>query len=375
MSTIVTARDIESIAKHFGIDTELLDPKPLARGHINDTYILAGKKHGVTGRYVIQRINHTVFKDPASMMKNIIRVTEHIGAKMREIDAPLASRQLTVIGTDDGRGYYRDCDGNFWRVYNFIENAATRDSLESAELAYEAARMFGRFQRMLIDLPGPALHETIAGFHNTPRRFGAFQEVLAADTLNRSRDAKPEIDFVSENSGLCDVLLDLAGKGEIPVRIAHNDTKINNVMLDEKTNKGVCVIDLDTVMPGLSVYDFADMIRTATCSAAEDERDLSKVAVDISMFKALVRGFAAETSGFLTSVEKKHLVFAGKLITFEQLIRFLTDYLAGDVYYRISRQGHNLDRSRTQMKLLESIIEREEVMNELVERVFEKNST
>ena len=167
--------------------------------------------------------------------------------------------------------------------------------------------------------------------------------------------------------------VDLAGKGETPGRIAHNDTKINNVMLDEKTGKGVCVIDLDTVMPGLSVYDFGDMIRTATCSAREDERDLSKVAVDISMFEALVRGFAAETSRFLTSVEKKHLVFAGKLITFEQLIRFLTDYLAGDVYYKISRQGHNLDRSRTQMKLVVSIIEREEAMNELVERVFAEN--
>jgi len=177
---------------------------------------------------------------------------------------------LTVIGADNGRGYYEDSDGNFWRVYNFIEDAVTRDSLESTELACEAARMFGWFQ----------------SFHNTPRRSEVFQEVLAADRLNRAKDAKPEIDFVSENSGLCNVLLDLAGKGEIPVRIAHNDTKINNVMLDEKTGKGVCVIDLDTVMPGLSVYDFGDMIRTATCSAQEDERDLSKVAVDISMFEA-----------------------------------------------------------------------------------------
>jgi len=363
-------RDIKSIAKHFGIDGELIDARSLTRGHINDTYILASEKNGVAVRYVLQRINHTVFKDPPSMMTNIIRVTEHIGAKMREIDAPLASRQLTVIAADDGRGYYEDIDGNFWRVYNFIENAVTRDSLESTELAYEAARMFGWFQRMLIDLPGPVLHETIGDFHNTPRRFEVFQEVLAADRLNRAKDAKPEIDFVSENSGICGVLLDLAGKGEIPVRIAHNDTKINNVMLDEKTNKGVCVIDLDTVMPGLSVYDFADMIRTATCSAQEDERDLSKVAVGISMFEALVRGFAAETSRFLTPAEKKHLVFAGKLITFEQLIRFLTDYLAGDVYYKVSRRRHNLDRSRTQMKLVKSIVEQEEVMAELVERAF-----
>ena len=366
----MTATDIKSVARHFQIDGQLIDARPLATGHINDTYILASEKNAVAARYVLQHINHNVFKDPASMMTNIIRVTEHISARMRRIDAPLASRQLTVIGTVDGRGYYEDCDGNFWRVYNFIENAVTRDSLESAELAYEAARMFGWFQRMLIDLPGPDLHETIVDFHNTPRRFEVFQEVLAADTLNRAKDAKPEIDFVCQNSGICGLLLDLAGKGEIPVRIAHNDTKINNVMLDEKTNKGVCVIDLDTVMPGLSVYDFADMIRTATCSAEEDERDLSKVALDISMFAALVRGFAAETSRFLAPVEKKHVVFAGKLITFEQLIRFLTDYLAGDVYYKVSRRRHNLDRSRTQMKLLESIIEQEEAMTELAERAF-----
>ena len=362
--------DVKSVAKHFQIDGGLVDINPVTRGHINDTYILACEKSGVVARYVLQRINHVVFKDPPSMMTNIIRVTEHISAKMREIDAGLASRQLTVIAADDGRGYYEDIDGNFWRVYNFIENAVTRDTLESTELAYEAARMFGWFQRMLIDLPGPVLYETIADFHNTPRRLEVFRGVLAADTLNRARDAKPEIDFVFENSNICGVLLDLADKGKIPERIAHNDTKINNVMLDETTGKGVCVIDLDTVMPGLSVYDFGDMIRTATCSAREDERDLSKVAVDISMFEALVRGYAAETSDFLTSAEKKHLVFAGKLITFEQLIRFLTDYLAGDVYYKTSRKGHNLDRSRTQMKLVESIVEREEAMNELVDRVF-----
>jgi hypothetical protein len=366
----VTAKDIKSVARHFRIEGPLIDVRPLATGHINDTYILAGEKNAVVTRYVLQRINHNVFEDPASMMTNIIRVTEHIGARMREIDAALASRQLTVIGADDGRGYYEDSEGNFWRVYNFIENAVTRDSLESAELAYEAARMFGWFQRMLIDLPGPDLHETIVDFHNTPRRLAVFQEVLAADTLNRAKDAKPEIDFVCENSGICGLLLGLAGAAEIPVRIAHNDTKINNVMLDEKTSKGVCVIDLDTVMPGLSVYDFGDMVRTATCSAAEDEGDLSKVEVNISMFETLVRGFAAETSRFLAPAEKEHLVFAGKLITFEQLIRFLTDYLAGDIYYKVSRQGHNLDRSRTQMKLVKSIIEKEEAMTELVERAF-----
>jgi hypothetical protein len=365
--------DVKSVAKHFHIRGEVVDVVPLARGHINDTYILTCEKNGHIARHTLQRINHAVFKDPPSMMTNIVRVTEHIRSKMRTIDPGLASRQLTVIGTDDGTGYYEDFEGDFWRVYNFIEHAVTYDTLESTELAYEAARMFGWFQRMLIDLPGPVLNETIPDFHNTRSRFELFQEVLNADSLNRAKDAKPEIDFLFENAGTCDVLLDLAERGDIPERIAHNDTKINNVMLDETTGKGVCVIDLDTVMPGLSVYDFGDMMRTATCLAREDERDLSKVTADMNMFEALVRGFAKETSQFLTPVEKKHLVFAGRLITFEQFMRFLTDYLAGDVYYKISREGHNLDRSRTQMELVKSIVEQQEAMNELVERVLLEN--
>lgn len=366
--------DIKSIVRHFRVLGELANFAPVTLGHINDTYLLTTEKAGRAHRYVLQRINNAVFKDPPSMMANIVRVTEHIRGKMQDIDKDLASRQLTVVHTIDGLGCHDDGEGNFWRVYNFIEGAVTYDTLESAALAYESARMFGWFQRMLIDLPGPVLHETIPDFHNTPRRLDVFQEVLDADTLNRARESRREIDFLLENSDICGVLLNLAYDGEIPERIAHNDTKINNVMLDEKTNRGVCVIDLDTVMPGLSLYDFGDMVRTATCSAAEDERDLSKVDVDLSMFESLVRGYAAEAGRFLASAEKKNLVSAGKLITFEQFMRFLTDYLAGDIYYKISREGHNLDRSRTQVKLVKSIAEKEEAMTELVERAFAKNS-
>ena len=367
--------DIKSIFSHFDLQGKLADFAPLDRGHINDTYVLTAEKDGHTKLYVLQWINHGVFKDPRSMMTNIVRVTEHLCRKMEDIDPALASRQLTVIHTNDGLGCYEDAGGNFWRMYNFIENAVTHDVLESAELAYEAARMFGWFQRMLLDLPGPPLRETIPGFHNTPKRLEVFRQVLDADSLNRAGNARSEIDFLLENSHICNVLLNMADRGEIPERIAHNDTKINNVMLDRKTNKGVCVIDLDTVMPGLSLYDFGDMVRTAVCPAAEDERDLSKVAVDPAMFEALVRGYATEAGRFLRTVEKKHLVSAGKLITFEQFMRFLTDYLAGDIYYKISREGHNLDRSRTQMKLLQSIAEQENAMTEIVERVFaEKQS-
>lgn len=362
--------DIKSIVKHFCIYGQLIEIKPLARGHINDTYILTAKSNSHIVRYVLQRINHSVFKNPAALMENVIRVTEHIHSRMKRIDPDRASRQLTVIGSNDGAGFHRDPEGNFWRVYNFIEGALTRDTVESADLAYEAARMFGWFQEILIDLPGPALHETICDFHNTPKRFETFQYVLKEDMCNRAKNTKAEIDFLFDNAGICDVLLNLQDAGEIPVRIAHNDAKINNVMLDENTNKGVCIIDLDTVMPGLSLYDFGDMVRTAATKAVEDERDLSKVTISMPIFEALVRGFVQQTKHFLTPAEKKHLVFAAKLITFEQFIRFLNDYLAGDIYYKIDRQGHNLDRSRTQMKLVRSIIEQQEAMNDIVEMVF-----
>jgi hypothetical protein len=364
--------NIESIIKHFRISGKLTETRPLLRGHINDTYVLTTRIDEHIVRYLLQRINQTVFKDPPSVMENIIRVTEHIRSRMEKIDPGLASRQLTVIASDDETCFCKDAEGNFWRVYNFIEDAVAYDIFISTDLAYEVARMFGWFQRMLVDLPGPALHESISDFHNTLRRFETFQRILKEDNCNRARNAKPEIKFLFDNAGICDVLLNLAGEGKIPIRVTHNDAKINNVMLDKNTNKGVCIVDLDTVMPGLSTYDFGDMVRTGTTLADEDERDLSKIAMNLPMFEVLARGYAEQSKYFLTSTEKEHLAFAAKLITFEQLIRFLTDYLAGDVYYKVHREGHNLDRTRTQMKLVQSIIEQEEAMNKVVERAFNR---
>jgi len=364
--------DINSIVKHFCISGKLTEIRPLPRGHINDTYVLTTRKNEYIVRYILQRINHTVFKDLPLVMGNIIRVTEHIRSRMESIDPSLASRQLTVIRSVDDTCFHKDVQGNFWRVYNFIEDAVAYDIFESAELAHEVAWMFGWFQKMLVDLPGPALHESICDFHNTPKRFETFQRILKEDTCNRAKNVKPEIKFLFDNAAICDVLLNLAGKGKIPVRVTHNDAKINNVMLDKNTNKGVCIVDLDTVMPGLSIYDFGDMVRTGATLADEDERDLSKIAMNLPMFEVLARGYVEQSKHFLTSTEKEHLAFAAKLITFEQLIRFLTDYLAGDVYYKVHRKGHNLDRSRTQMKLVQSIIEQEEAMNEAIERIFQQ---
>jgi hypothetical protein len=279
---------------------------------------------------------------------------------------------LTIIKTRDGRIYHRDAQGEVWRMVNCIEQAVTREIIETPSMAFEAARMFGWFQSMLIDLPGPALHETIPDFHNTPKRLRAFQAMLQQDPCDRARSSRPEIDFVLAHADVCGVLLDHVHQGDIPIRVTHNDTKINNVMLDQHTHQGVCVIDLDTVMPGLSLYDFGDMVRTATSPTEEDERELSRIEMRLPIFDMLVRGFARETHAFLTPMEKQHLAFSGKLITFEQMIRFLTDHLAGDTYYKIHRENHNLDRCRTQMALVQSIMAQEESMNRLVESVFQE---
>jgi len=362
--------NLESVAANFRLQGRLIEAGPFGSGHINDTFSLRSRTDGGEKHYILQRINHHVFKDPAAMMDNIRRVTTHIRRKLQGRGDESPEHQLAVIETNDGDACFEDNQGNYWRLYNKIEEAVTYDTLESAEMAYEVARMFGWFQRMLTDLPGAQLHETIGDFHTTPKRLKDFQEVLQRDPCNRARDAVAEIDFVLENAGICDVLLKLVGEGEIPIRIAHNDAKINNVMLDSGTHKGVCVIDLDTVMPGLSLYDFGDMVRTATSPTEEDERELSKVAMQMSRFEMLAKGYAEETHTFLTPAEKKYLTFSGKLITFEQMIRFLADYLAGDIYYKVRREGHNLERSRTQMKLVQSIVEQQEAMNEVVESVF-----
>jgi thiamine kinase-like enzyme len=358
--------DIKSIAKHFHIEGSFRQAEPFGSGHINDTFVIICQRNTNCFRYVLQRINHEVFKNPPTMMENIIRVTEHISKKLQAHDPVLAARQLKVIKTDDNTGCYKDKYGNYWRMYNLIENAFTCDVMENDAQAFEAARMFGWFQKMLIDLPGSQLHETIPDFHNTPKRFKDFQKVLKADLYNRAGGVKAEIDFAFEHAGICDVLLNLVGTGQIPVRITHNDTKINNIMLDKKTGRGVCVIDLDTVMPGLSLYDFGDMVRTATSPSDEDEPDLSKVVMQMPRFEKLVEGFVQETGDFLTDTEKQHIVSGCKVIIFEQFIRFLGDHLAGDKYYKIHRENHNLDRSRTQMKLLQSIIAQEEQMNKVI---------
>ena len=341
-----------------------MSTRPYGSGHINDTYCVTFNQGGTSVRYILQRINHNIFKNPAALMENVQRVTAHLGGKLA--NQPESSRRaLTLILTRNGAAYHRDAEGNFWRAYIFIEKARTFDAVETPAQAFQAANAFGQFQMLLSDLPAPRLHDTIPGFHHTPQRFAALQKVIAADAANRAKLAQPEIEFAWNRQAVCGVLLN----ANLPERVTHNDTKFNNVMLDDATGEGICVIDLDTVMPGLTPYDFGDMVRTTTSPAKEDERDLSKVTMQFEMFEALVRGYLSTAAEFLTPAEKKLLPFAGKLITFEIGIRFLTDFLAGDNYFKVHRENHNLDRCRTQFKLVESIERQEQEMNKLLEKI------
>jgi hypothetical protein len=356
--------DVRSVASQFQIYGEFISAGPYGSGHINDTYCAVFNQGGTAVRYILQRINHNIFKTPVALMENVQRVTRHISAKVAGL--PDFSRcGLTLIPARDGRAWHRDTGGNYWRAYVFIEAAQTYDAIESPQQAFQAAKAFGRFQKLLSDLPAPRLHDTIPDFHHTPSRFAKLEAAIAADSANRARLAKPEIEFALSHKPMTGVLL-AAG---LPERVTHNDTKLNNVMLDDKTGEGICVIDLDTVMPGLALYDFGDIVRTSTSPAKEDERDLSKVQMQFPMFEAVARGYLQTAAEFLTAAERQHLVFSGKLITFEIGIRFLTDFLEGDTYFKVHREGHNLDRCRTQFKLVESIEQQEDQMNKLVERL------
>lgn len=367
---ILTKLDLADIAKQFQIQGSLENITSYGNGHVNDTYRIECCDGEYVNRYVLQRINHAIFKDPLQLMDNIARVTNHVRNKLTCQDVlNIDRRVLTVISTKDGCNCYQDAEGCYWRMYYHIENVRSWDYLNSEDQAYEAARLFGWFQRMLIDLSGPKLNEVIPDFHNTPKRLKDFIEILDNDPHNRAGSSKNEIQFVLDHAGICDRLTELVKKGSIPERITHNDTKINNILFDIATKKGLCVIDLDTVMPGLSLYDFGDMVRTATCQAPEDEKDLSRVKLDIQFFEQIARGYIQEAAGFLTDVEKENLVFAGKLITFEQMVRFLSDYLNGDVYYKVHRPEQNLDRAKTQMQLIHSILHQEERMNEIINHI------
>lgn len=362
--------DLKAICRRFAHYGSFQDGVPYGSGHINDTFAVACSQAGTRVRYILQRINERVFRDPEGLMDNIRRVTEAARRTLVEAGVPDVSRRsLAVVPARDGRPFVRDDEGRYWRCYPFIEGARTYDVLESRQQAYEAARAFGEFQRLVAGLGGERLKETIPNFHHTRARFNRLMEVAEADPMGRREACLRELDQVREREGVVDVLLNLAAEGKIPERVTHNDTKINNVMIDDATQTGICVIDLDTVMPGLALYDFGDMVRTATSPVAEDEVDFNRVTMQMPMFRELARGYLAAAGGFLNPVEKAHLAFSGKLISLEIGMRFLTDFLEGDVYFKTRRPNHNLDRTRTQLALVQSIEAQEAAMADVVNQL------
>jgi Ser/Thr protein kinase RdoA (MazF antagonist) len=366
---------LQEISKRFQIYGEILHAETCKIGHINETYSATYDQGGTRVRYIHQKINRGVFKDPETVMDNVVRVTKHLRKKLEMMRAhDITRRCLTIVPTHDGKSAYRDASGDYWRTFVFVEGVQTFESVQSPQQALEAGRAFGFFQNLLVDLPGPRMADTIPHFHNTRKRFEAFQKVVEQDHLNRAASAKAEIDFALEQESIVDVILDAMAKKKIPERITHNDTKFNNVMLDTVTGQAMCVVDLDTVMPGCVLYDFGDMVRTATSPTMEDELDLSKVRMQMPMFKKLAEGYLETAGPFLTKAEKSYIAFAGKLITLTIGLRFLTDHLAGDTYFRIHRPGHNLDRCRTQFKLVQSIAEQEEPMQAQVDKLSRRGA-
>ena len=360
--------DLATVARAFPLLGRFLDAAPYGSGHINDTFAVRFDQAGTPVRYIFQRINDRIFKDVPALMENIARVTAHATQRAASVagDADGSRRTLTLVPARDGLPYHRDAAGGWWRCYLFIERARTYDIVGSPQQAAAAARAFGEFQRLLVDLPGKRLHETIPDFHHTRRRFEAFQRALAADAHNRAAQARAEIAFALEHEPLVDVLLDLQARGEIPERVTHNDTKFNNVMLDDATQEAVCVIDLDTVMPGIALNDFGDMVRSATNAAAEDERDLARVHARLPIFEGLVQGYLSAARPFLNPAEVGHLAVSGAVITFEIGLRFLTDFLAGDVYFKTKRPGHNLDRAANQFAMVRSLEAQRATMEAIV---------
>ncbi len=355
---------LEPVLRHFRTGGTFLRAESHGSGHIHSSFRATFREGAGTRRFLLQRINTGIFKQPGSLMRNVQRVTSHLAAKLAG-EADAERRVLRLVLTQDGHTWYQDPEAGAWRMYEFLENTRTYDAVRTAGQAFHAAQAFGSFQQRLCDLPAPRLLETIPDFHNTPKRFRNCEDAIAADAVQRAASAGAEIRFVLARRSVASILLD-AG---LPERVTHNDTKLNNVLFDAASDEALCVVDLDTVMPGLALYDFGDMVRTATSSSAEDEQDLSRVTMQFPLFEALLRGYLSTAGNFLTEAEKDHLAVCGKVIALEQAVRFLEDYLRGDVYYKVQHPDRNLHRCRTQLKLIASIEAQQSAMERLVKTV------
>ncbi len=344
---------LQEVLEAFDFGAPVVGAIRYGHGHINDTFVVHTQpENQCCRRFILQRMSSAAFKRPDQLMENIIGVTEYLGKQVEAYGGDRGREAMEVLRPKNGQPYYTDSQNGAWRLYPFVEHTVCRQAADTPELFAASGRAFGRFQQLLKDYPAETLYETIPNFHNTEDRLKKFKEAVQADKLGRAAECGAEIDFVLAREADCSVALNAMRAGRLPVRVTHNDTKLNNVLMDDRSGEGVCIIDLDTVMPGLVIYDFGDSIRFGANHCAEDETDLSKVNLDTELFKAYTAAFLEGTEGSLTDEEIAYLPWGAKLMTLECGIRFLTDYLVGDEYFHIAREKQNLDRCRTQFKLV-----------------------
>ncbi|UKJ06831.1 phosphotransferase enzyme family protein [Solitalea lacus] len=359
---------IKEILSQFNIEGTIVEVTPFGSGHINDTYLLRNESENLPD-YLLQRINHAIFTDVPGLMNNVLLVTNHLKTKLSEkIDSNPEKEVLTIVKLKNGSLYYNDSNGDYWRIYHYIPNTKSYDILENEEQAYEGGKAFGRFQLLLADLNASLLIETIPNFHNIEMRLNRFNDAVKADVVGRKEEVLQEIKFINERVDQMKSILNLGKAGKLPLRITHNDTKFNNVLLD-KNDKVQCVIDLDTVMPGYVAYDFGDAIRTIINSASEDEKDLDKIKLNIPLFESYTKGYFTEAEQFLTPLEVESLMMGVLLFPYMQAVRFLTDYLEGDTYYKTHFEGHNLQRTKAQLQLLKEIEANKSQLQNIIEQV------
>lgn len=362
-------RDIKNIVSHFNIKGEFLGFEKVVTGHINDSYLIKTSSTDHPG-YFLQWINNYIFKDVEGLMNNISAVTSHLAVKLAENDN-LAFNVLEIIPCSDGNKYYIDSESNYWRLYTYIDKMHVYDVVENTKIAYEGGKAFGIFMSLLADLPADTLTETIPDFHNMEKRLETFYNSLKINPVDRIKSIGAEIEFIKQRAEQMLTIPALIRSGKLPKRITHNDTKFNNILFDS-TEHAMCIVDLDTVMPGSILFDFGDAIRTGANTAVEDEKDLSKVDINLPIYEAYTQGFIKSTRHTLTEVEINNLAFSARFMTFIIGLRFLTDFVDGDPYFRTLYPEHNLDRAKVQFRLVEQMERNADKMHEIVSQSFEK---
>lgn len=358
--------NLKDVLKNFKIEGDLISAEPYGFGHINSTYLVVYNNKGQQKRYIVQKINTKLFNNVDNLMSNIAKVCDFNRERIIKNGGNPDRESLTIIRTKDGKPYYKTEDNEYYRVYIFIEDTVAYQVVKEPKDFYYSAVAFGNFANLLSEFDASSLYEIIPNFHNTAKRFSDFKEAVKKDAFNRVKDCQKEIDFIMEREHYYNKIVDLLNSGEMPTRVTHNDTKLNNVLLDSKTGEPVCVIDLDTIMPGSLCYDFGDSIRFGCNPCSEDEKDLSKVNFSFDLYKIYLEGYMSTVKDSITQIEKDNLALGAIMMTIECGMRFLADYLSGDTYFKTHREGQNLDRARTQLKLVSDMEKRFDEMNALV---------